>query len=180
MKNKDPQKDGGKPENDGGKPENDGGKPEKNVEVNVERRDFLEKMAIGSLIGAGTMAFVGIIQLPLPKVFNEPPSKFKIGFPTDFQINTYKIIPGKNIFVLREREGFRSLSAICTHLGCIVKQVQDGFICPCHGSRFDTTGNVIAGPAPKPLEWLKVDMAPDGQLIVDTSKKVNAQVMFTV
>lgn len=166
MKNKDFQK--------------DKNKPQKDHEVDVERRDFLEKMAIGSLIGAGAMAFVGVIQLPLPKVFNEPPSIFKIGFPSDFQVNTYKVIPEKNIFVLRGQDGFRSLSAICTHLGCIVKQVQNGFQCPCHGSKFDASGNIVAGPAPKPLEWLKVDMAPDGQLIVDTSKKVNAQVMFNV
>ncbi len=92
----------------------------------VRRRDFLEKMAIGSLIGAGTMACVGIIQLPLPKVFNEPPSLFKVGMPADFQNNTYKVIPERNVFVVRDENGFRALSSICTHLGCIVKEIQGG------------------------------------------------------
>ena len=48
------------------------------------RRDFLHKFAIGSVAGAGILAFAGIIQLPLPKVFNEPSSKFKIGYPSDW------------------------------------------------------------------------------------------------
>ncbi|MFQ5637499.1 MAG: ubiquinol-cytochrome c reductase iron-sulfur subunit [bacterium] len=148
-------------------------------EDEITRRDFLGKLAVGSLIGAGSMAFIGVVQLPLPKVFNEPPSLFKIGNPSDFQINSYKTIPEKNVFVLRDREGFRALSAVCTHLGCIVSEVDWGFTCPCHGSRFDKQGNVIGGPAPKALEWLKIGMSPDGQLTVDMNKKVNADDVFT-
>ncbi|MCP4726756.1 MAG: ubiquinol-cytochrome c reductase iron-sulfur subunit [bacterium] len=147
---------------------------------NMNRRDFLEKTAIGSLIGAGTMAFLGTINLPLPKVLNEPPSVFKIGFSADYQINTYKLIPERSVFILRSSEGMRALSAICTHLGCIVKQLPDGFSCPCHGSKFDTDGNVLGGPAPKGLEWLKVDMSPDGQLTVDLNSKVDKDNVYSI
>lgn len=146
----------------------------------INRRDFLGKLAVGSLIGAGSMAFIGVIQLPLPKVLNEPPSVFKIGFPAEFQPNTFKTIADKNVFVLRDTEGFRALSAICTHLGCIVSQVEWGFVCPCHGSKFDQQGQVTGGPAPKGLEWLKVSLSPDGQLTVDLDKKVAANVVFIV
>ena len=148
-------------------------------ENKLDRRDFLGKMAVASLYGAGTMALIGVIQLPLPKVFNEPPSIFKVGFPTEFQPNTYKAIPERNIFIVRDNSGFRALSAICTHLGCIVKEEHNGFICPCHGSKFDKTGNVVSGPAPKGLEWLKINIAPDGQLTVDQNTKVNQQEVFT-
>lgn len=147
---------------------------------NLNRRDFLHKMAVGSVIGAGVMAFAGIIQLPLPKVFNEPPRQFKIGFPTDFPFNTYKLIKDKNVLILRDESGIRALSAICTHLGCVVTLTSRGFQCPCHGSKFDIDGKVLSGPAPKALEWLKVGMSPDGQLTVDLNEKVNINQTFVV
>ncbi|MFQ5677702.1 MAG: ubiquinol-cytochrome c reductase iron-sulfur subunit [bacterium] len=103
-----------------------------------------------------------------------------MGNPADFPANTYKTIPGKNVFVLRDQEGFRALSAVCTHLGCIVSEAEWGFACPCHGSRFDKQGKVIGGPAPKALEWLKVGMSPDGQLTVDANKKVSIEEVFVV
>ena len=44
--------------------------------------------------------------------------------------------------------GFMAVDAICTHEGCTVNG-QDGstYVCPCHGSRYNRDGRVIAGPA---------------------------------
>jgi len=45
------------------------------------------------------------------------------------------------------------LSAVCTHLGCVVpwNNSENKFICPCHGSQYDDTGKVVRGPAPLSL-----------------------------
>ena len=56
--------------------------------------------------------------------------------------------------VYRDEDGeVHSLSARCTHLGCIVdwNAAERTWDCPCHGSRFDTDGRVIQGPAVRPL-----------------------------
>ncbi len=54
--------------------------------------------------------------------------------------------------------GFLALSRKCTHLGCTVPWVakEQKFICPCHGSAFDITGNVISPPAPRALDMYPV------------------------
>lgn len=52
------------------------------------------------------------------------------------------------------------LVGVCTHLGCIpqgqkpteTKGEYGGWFCPCHGSQYDTSGRIMAGPAPKNLE----------------------------
>jgi menaquinol-cytochrome c reductase iron-sulfur subunit len=47
-------------------------------------------------------------------------------------------------------------SPICTHLGCGYSwdKAEKHFKCPCHGSVFDTSGQVLAGPAPRSLDRL--------------------------
>jgi glycine/D-amino acid oxidase-like deaminating enzyme/nitrite reductase/ring-hydroxylating ferredoxin subunit len=53
--------------------------------------------------------------------------------------------------------GLHMVSAVCSHLGCQVKwnSAERSWDCPCHGSRFDPDGNVLQGPAVKPLEPIR-------------------------
>ena len=57
--------------------------------------------------------------------------------------------------VFRDDAGeLHTVSLRCTHLGCLTKwnDAERSWDCPCHGSRFDPDGNVLAGPAVRPLE----------------------------
>jgi len=55
---------------------------------------------------------------------------------------------------------------VCTHLGCVPMSEQSGWFCPCHGSHYDNSGRVVAGPAPKNLE------VPPYEFITDTKIKI--------
>jgi Rieske Fe-S protein len=62
---------------------------------------------------------------------------------------------GEKIAVCKTEEGtVKAVSAICTHMKCVVKwnNAEQSWDCPCHGSRFDTDGKVIEGPALTDLE----------------------------
>jgi Rieske Fe-S protein len=64
------------------------------------------------------------------------------------------IFPSSQVVVTQPTAGnFKVFSAVCTHMGCVVNQISSGTIdCPCHGSQYSiTTGDVVAGPAPRPL-----------------------------
>lgn len=60
--------------------------------------------------------------------------------------------------VIRTSSGYTALSLTCTHMGCTVNYVSSvpDFQCPCHGSVYNSSGAVIGGPAPLPLQKLNV------------------------
>lgn len=60
---------------------------------------------------------------------------------------------GANFLVARTaQDTFTALTAICTHQVCGITGFSGSiYICPCHGSEFDTTGRVVRGPANAPL-----------------------------
>jgi len=66
--------------------------------------------------------------------------------------------------LIRMKDGeWRALSAVCTHLGCIVQYEPDKqrIWCACHDGLYDLHGNVIGGPPPKPLEEYVVHVRAD-------------------
>jgi Rieske Fe-S protein len=68
-------------------------------------------------------------------------------------------IDGEPIAAYRDERGeLVLLSPTCTHLGCRVtwNAAEKTWDCPCHGSRFLATGDVLAGPAERPLSRAKI------------------------
>jgi len=137
----------------------------------ITRRWFLGKTAVIAAIGAGGFALVAALRGIFPP-FTKINKVFTIGSLYDFPIDTYTLLPKQRVFIRRDYEGVKAMSAECTHLGCVLDRKDNGFQCPCHGSRFDEQGKVISGPAPRSLACFKVDLAPDGQLRVDITQKV--------
>jgi Rieske Fe-S protein len=85
----------------------------------------------------------------------------------DLARNTGKVLTDRHVALYRDREGrLHALSSVCTHMGCDVGwDGQDNvWACPCHGSRFAPAGEVIHGPAAKPLGPAPQDFSPDGNV----------------
>ncbi|MCH2203897.1 MAG: Rieske (2Fe-2S) protein [Fuerstiella sp.] len=155
----------------------------------VQRRGFLGSVvawmtapiviAWTSLCATVGIASLATARFMMPNVLVEPPTKFKIGPPSDYSPGTvstkWKAQFGVWI-VNAEVDGAQmvyALSTVCTHLGCTPNWLEgeQKFKCPCHGSGFRKTGVNFEGPAPRPLERMGIRLAPDGMLEVDKSVK---------
>ena len=82
----------------------------------------------------------------------------------EIPVGSGMIFPGPQVVVTQPTAGeFKAFSAICTHMGCIVNQISNGTIdCPCHGSQYSiTTGDVVTGPAPRPLPAKQIKVTGD-------------------
>lgn len=66
---------------------------------------------------------------------------------------------GKKVAVYKDSGGkMHARSAVCTHMGCIVdwNSTEKSWDCPCHGSRFTPDGEILNGPARKPLPKMEI------------------------
>ena len=171
----------------------------RNVELieNPSRRGFLKTLGVGAILAALGGQFYLMLRSLLPNVLYEPPQKFKVGTVDKFT-DGGTFLEEKRLFIFRQQNTFHAVSASCTHLGCTVKMVklnqpkrvnaggkeideQHEFHCPCHGSKYYGDGTNYAGPAPRPLDYFKLEVSPDdGQLIVDMADKVGQDFRLTV
>ena len=140
----------------------------------LDRREFFTKLGLGSLgvAVAGTLVFY--YQFLSPNVLFEPSPIVNAGALDRYPLGSVTLDVNSAIYLVHIAEGYFSLSAICTHLGCMTAWKPElGMIaCPCHGSRFNQEGQKLAGPAPKPLPWLKTWLSDDGDLMVDRSATI--------
>lgn len=152
----------------------------------LSRRKLFSVLGFGSLFLALGGIVNGLLAFIFPRLNLEPSSKVAIGRPQDFQVGEMKLIDSAQVFVFFEpfedaggnqQVGMQAVSSICTHLGCSYKPFRPEnpadfgcpvyAHCPCHGSVFCRDGKNVGGPAPRPLPFYRMELSPDGRILVD-------------
>ncbi len=78
-------------------------------------------------------------------------------------------LKGKLVMLIRDgEESVKGFSPICTHKECTVEHTvgAETIVCPCHGSSYDLEGQVLTGPAERPLRRFETSLA-DGRVVID-------------
>lgn len=143
----------------------------------INRRSFLKR----SWVWLGVIAGIEFTALSVNMLL--PGRKKKAGLSATTKSAGFleNILPGTvtpfkdGLFYLVRMDdgGLLALSLTCTHLGCSIgfNAEKDLFVCPCHSSVFDLTGNVLSPPAPRALDTYRV-FIEQGQVKIDTGKKI--------
>ena len=156
-------------------------KEEKKVPGESSRRSFLTKIWIGlGIIALAEFVVVGISFLRPHKSKagkEKSDSMIAAGSVDKFALKSVTAFVRGRFYLSRlEGGGFLALSHKCTHLGCTVPWIdsEERFVCPCHASSFDISGDVLSPPAPRPLDTFPVRI--ENNLVkVDTSKPTKRQ-----
>ena len=151
------------------------GKEEESGDTLWSRRDFFSLAGWAGFAASLGLSGIYFTRLLFPRVLFEPSPVFKAGKPADYTVGevSTKWVKDQRVWVVRDNEGIYAILALCTHLGCTPKwlRTESKYKCPCHGSGFTMEGINFEGPAPRPLERLKIALGPDGQIAIDKSKK---------
>ena len=140
----------------------------------MQRRQFIQKAALTLVTVTGVVAAASYLRQLFPRLAGEK-RRIAIGDTAQYPVDTYTYLDEHNLFVYRDHEGIRAVSAVCTHLGCILEKTTEGFECPCHGSCYNLKGEVLSGPAPRDLSWYQVNRTADGKIVIDPGRIVGAE-----
>lgn len=123
------------------------------------------------MIGIATIEAIFLIKKGISKksVLTGSKELFNAGAVTTFKKDhSYPFLQQQFYLKRLSDGGFMAISMKCTHLGCMVNYdaKTQGFICPCHSSHFNATGEVLSAPAPRPLDTFPISIK-DGEVYVD-------------
>ncbi len=148
-------------------------------EDKINRRGFLKILGWGSFFLTIGVSIPATVRFLFPRVLFEKPSTFKIGYLDEFRIDessSHRVYEDwkseHGVWIIREKGRLYALNARCTHLGCTPNYFpyEGLFKCPCHGSQFYRNGANFTGPAPRPLDRLKIYIDDEGMITVDKAK----------
>lgn len=143
------------------------------------------RQAVLAWAGWGTMALVGLqavvafIFFFWPRKLGTFGSTLSAGNAADYKVGDVKYFVDGKFYLVRLQEGFMALYQKCPHVGCTVPwrpdfefsyaggTVKGLFRCPCHGSTYLPNGQIIFGPAPRPMDYMRIT-GDGGRLMVNT------------
>jgi cytochrome b6-f complex iron-sulfur subunit len=140
----------------------------------ISRREFFNMAwkGLGILAGLEAMGLVAAYFFSGKNKNSAPPKQLVEAGPVgSFGLNTVSAFMGGRFYLARQQDGgFIALSLRCTHLGCSVswEENKKRFICPCHSSAFDISGEVLNPPAARALDHYPV-LIENGIVKVDIS-----------
>lgn len=139
----------------------------------LTRRQFLGISWAGSLAVLFGQSLVALLNFLRPVTSGGFGGLVYAGKVEEFAINSVNRVLKGRFYIVRTEDGLLALWQKCTHLGCAVPWVEaeNQFHCPCHGSLFNRVGEVIGGPAPRPLDIFPITIK-SGEVWVDTSKPI--------
>ena len=145
----------------------------------LSRRAMI-RLGLGGVLGLFLLEVLGtFVSFYTPRKFGVFGSKVTLGDPKTFAIASITTFVQAKLFLSHVPEGFLAMYWKCPHLGCTVQwhpeePTEDTlaklgrFHCPCHGSIYDRHGQIISGPAPRPMDIFKLSLS-NGKLVADTS-----------
>ena len=122
----------------------------------MERKEFLKRCAaLTAGLACMDLALVGCASLPFVEYAME--GKQALVKKADFGKKGFVLLEIESlpapVYVKQvEADAYAAVLLKCTHRGCNVQPAGDILECPCHGSRYSTTGDRIRGPAPRNLQ----------------------------
>ncbi|HIK16750.1 MAG TPA: cytochrome b6-f complex iron-sulfur subunit [Leptolyngbyaceae cyanobacterium M33_DOE_097] len=147
---------------------------------NLSRRQFMNLLTFGSVTGVALGALYPVVKYFIPPSAGGSgggvTAKDALG--NDISVSNFIAThaPGDHVLsqglkgdptyiIVKEDKSLADfgLNAVCTHLGCVVpwNPNENKFMCPCHGSQYNSEGKVVRGPAPLSLALVHATVEED-------------------
>ena len=150
--------------------------PQEDTRARLTRRRLVRLGWITSvLVVVGGQLWLLLRLFFAPTTPGEGRGQFALGTLDTLPVGSAKHFRKERCIVAHHPTGVLALSDECTHQKCTVDYLPERQVifCPCHSAQFSTTGAVLAGPAPRPLDRFAVTVH-DGQMVVDTTQRLTA------